>query len=840
MSTGQPAGNGRSAQLRPASFARRLWFTQRRTSALRLGSALCCGLALLAAGAPPTPNDRLRYIIETDAGGDPDDEQSLVRFLLYANEWDIEGIIANRPKARDGENLNPERTGLAIVRRLIKAYGQCYTNLAQHDPRYPTPEFLLKRAVAGYEDTEEGVDLIIAAVDQEDPRPVWFSNWGTDHGSAPSCLKRALDRVWRQRGPQGYAQFKERLRLSSADAFGAHTSNLDPPWKLWVDTFRPELDGKRWYHRFSALTAGAGGFDLQRDALTGHGPLGALYPTNTTQRQKEGDTMTFLYLIPTGLNEPEQPAWGSWAGRYGCRDGFPGKCYYWANQTDNWQGTTNRDNMLRRWATHLQNDFRARLDWCVKPFNQANHPPLVVLNGLEGNACLRLSAEAGSALKLDASATRDPDGDHLTYQWFVYPEAGTYRGHVTIEGTNAAIATVRIPGDASGQSIHVIVAVTDTGQPPLTRYRRAVLAANSTNSWPLLAPFSQPPSDLAGQFGPYRSPLKFEDGKLVETAADWARRRQEILRQWHELMGPWPPLLQAPRVEFLSQSRREDFTQHRVRLEIAPGQNQEGWLLAPAGQGPFPAVLVLYYEPETSIGLGKEPRRDFGLQLAQRGFVTLSIGTPGGNAWKPELGSARCQPLSFHAYAAANCWRALANLPQVDPARIGVVGHSYGGKWALFAGALWEKFAAVAVSDPGIVFDETRPNVNYWEPWYLGWDSDQPRPKAGLPTALNPRTGAYKRMVETSRDLHELHALIAPRPFLVSGGSEDPPARWLALNHLLALNKMLGYTNRVVLTSRPSHTPTEESNRQLYAFFEHFLNPARPCQRCSSGLPLPR
>jgi dienelactone hydrolase len=418
----------------------------------------------------------------------------------------------------------------------------------------------------------------------------------------------------------------------------------------------------------------------------------------------------------------------------------------------------------------------------------------------------------------------------LTYQWFVYPEAGTYRGHVTIEGTNAAIATVRIPGDASGQSIHVIVAVTDTGQPPLTRYRRAVLAANTTNSWPLLAPFSQPPPDLAGQFGPYGSPLKFEDGKLVETAADWARRRQEILRQWHELMGPWPPILQGPRVEFLSQSRRQDFTQHRVRLEIAPGQNQEGWLLAPEGQGPFPAVLVLYYEPETSIGLGKEPRRDFGLQLAQRGFVTLSIGTPGGNAWKPELGSAQCQPLSFHAYVAANCWRALANLPQVDPARIGVVGHSYGGKWALFAGALWEKFAAVAVSDPGIVFDETRPNVNYWEPWYLGRDAKQPRPEAGLPSALNPRTGAYKRMVETGRDLPELHALIAPRPFLVSGGSEDPPTRWLALNHLLALNKMLGYTNRVALTSRPSHTPTEESNRQLYAFFEHFLKngPANP------------
>jgi hypothetical protein len=129
----------------------------------------------------------------------------------------------------------------------------------------------------------------------------------------------------------------------------------------------------------------------------------------------------------------------------------------------------------------------------------------------------------------------------------------------------------------------------------------------------------------------------------------------------------------------------------------------------------------------------------------------------------------------------------------------------------------------VAVSDPGIVFDETRPNVNYWEPWYLGLDPNEKRPKPGLPGPVNPRAGAYKRMVEAGLDLHELHALIAPRPFLVSGGSEDPPARWVALNHRLAVDRLLGYTNRVAMSNRPSHPPTEESNRQIYAFFEHFL-----------------
>ncbi len=350
-------------------------------------------------------------------------------------------------------------------------------------------------------------------------------------------------------------------------------------------------------------------------------------------------------------------------------------------------------------------------------------------------------------------------------------------------------------------------------------------ATGETNAaWQLLAAHFQPPPESAGQLGECRSPLRFDDGSPVKSAADWPGRREEILQTWNGLMGPWPPVIERPKVEVLREEKRDGLTWRRVRLEIAPQQTGEGWLLVPEGKGPFPAVLVVYYEPETSVGLKPDqPLRDFGLQLAKRGFVTLSIGTPGGDARQPDIGAALCQPLSFHAYVAANCWHALADLPYVDRARIGVTGHSYGGKWAMFAAALWDKFAAVAVSDPGIVFDESRPNVNYWEPWYLGLDAQEKRPKAGVPTADNPRTGAYKKMIEQGRDLHELHALIAPRPFLVSGGSEDPPSRWLALNHLVEINKLLGFTNRVAMTNRKDHTPNEQSNAQLYAFFEHFL-----------------
>jgi dienelactone hydrolase len=779
-------------------------------------------LASAAAHAAEITDTRLRFIIETDAGGDPDDEQSLVRFLLYVNEWDVEGIIANRARARDGENLNRERTGIGIVRAQVKAYGECWTNLVRHDARYPHPDALLARTVAGHDETEDAVKLIVAAVDRDDPRPVWYADWGSDRGSATVNLRRALDRVWRERGQSGYAKFKDKLRIIGYDQFAEHTARA-PEWNIWVNTFEPPRDGKRWYHRFSALTAKAGGFDLHRDVLTAHGPLGALYPTNTTHWQKEGDTMTFLYLVPTGMNDPMEPAWGSWAGRYGVREDARGKPYYWANQFDVWHGTTNRDNTLARWAAHLQNDFRARLDWCVKPFQKANHPPHVALNGSKGNEILHLHAKPGEELKLDASASVDPDGNRLSFEWFPYPEPGTYRERVTVNARNDR-ATVTVPRNAAGANFHIIVAATDDGAPPLTRYRRAVVEVSDVASLRrTIEPFFQPPPEFAGQLGKFRSPLLFHDGSAVKSADEWPRRREEILREWTELMGPWPKIIEKPKVETLSETNREQFVQRRVRVEIASNQTGDGWLLLPPGSGPFPAVLVVYYEPETSVGLNpKQAFRDYGLELARRGFVTLSIGTPGGNAWKPETGAAICQPLSYHAYVAANCWHALANLPQVDRKRIGAVGHSYGGKWSMFAGALWDKFAAVATSDPGIVFDETRSNVNYWEPWYLGLDANRTR-KPGIPTAENPRTGAYAKMIERGRDLHELHALIAPRPFFISGGAEDQPSRWVALNHVVAVNKMLGFTNRVAMTNRKEHSPDADANEKLYAFFEYFL-----------------
>ncbi|MEZ6131578.1 MAG: dienelactone hydrolase family protein [Planctomycetaceae bacterium] len=348
-------------------------------------------------------------------------------------------------------------------------------------------------------------------------------------------------------------------------------------------------------------------------------------------------------------------------------------------------------------------------------------------------------------------------------------------------------------------------------------------------SWPVIAPHFSVPERFRDDYGDSLSVLKFRDGTTVKSTADWQRRRAEILAEWTQLLGQWPELITEPDVQILSSERRENFMQHKVRFKWTPTEYTIGYLLIPDGGGKRPAVVTVFYEPETAIGL-KGEHRDFAYQLAKRGFVTLSIGTTEATAantyalYYPDINNATVQPLSMLGYAAANAWHVLAARPEVDSQRIGIVGHSFGGKWAMFAGCLFDKFAAVAVSDPGIMFD-THPSVNYWEPWYLGWHP-QPWRKRGNITAENPARGLYVKLRDDKRDLHELHALLAPRPFLVSGGEVDPPERWQALNHLVRINTLLGYEDRVGMTNRPGHSPNSESNAVIYAFFEHFLKPS--------------
>ncbi|PHQ34514.1 exo-alpha-sialidase [Rhodopirellula bahusiensis] len=343
--------------------------------------------------------------------------------------------------------------------------------------------------------------------------------------------------------------------------------------------------------------------------------------------------------------------------------------------------------------------------------------------------------------------------------------------------------------------------------------------------------YCQPPRELAKELGDCRSPLIFEDGTRVTKASNWPRRREEIRSRWESSMGEWPALISDPQVKILETAKVDSLTKHTVEFQWTPTERTTGYLLIPdtptSASRKLPAVLAVYYEPETAIGEGK-PHRDFALQLARRGFVTLSIGTTDASQAKtyslyhPSIDDASVQPLSMLACAAANAWQVLADRPEVDGDRIGVVGHSFGGKWAMFAACLSERFACGVWSDPGIVFDESMSGVNYWEPWYLGY---HPRPwrSRGMITDDNPAKGLYPHLVSDGHDLHELHALMAPRPFLVSGGSADPIHRWTALNHSVAVNQLLGHDDRVAMTNRADHSPNADSNSLIYAFFDKHL-----------------
>jgi len=365
----------------------------------------------------------------------------------------------------------------------------------------------------------------------------------------------------------------------------------------------------------------------------------------------------------------------------------------------------------------------------------------------------------------------------------------------------------------------------------------SVSAADSAEeAWKIISPYFDPPDEYKNDMGSHKPVLKFYDGTPVRTKADWEKRRKEILKKWHEMMGQWPPLIEKPKIEYIEKEKKDSYTQHAIKLEVAPGWDPwKSYLLIPDGKGPFPAVLTTYYQPEAAVGkrgpFGGRKTCDFARRLAKHGFVALSIGRlydhvhrarkrkmppykPGDDSFYPDHENIQLQPSSFHAYVAANCYNALAHLTEVDPKRVGIVGHSYGGKWAMFGACLCDKFACGVFSDPGItIFNPRHSGANYERNWYLG-----SRIKGGK--------SAYSQIKDGNHDLHELLALMAPRPFLVSGCQNvtDKPVRWKALNHIRAVNGLLGYKNRVAMSNnRPAHRLTKDALEVLYAFFEYYL-----------------
>jgi hypothetical protein len=238
---------------------------------------------------------------------------------------------------------------------------------------------------------------------------------------------------------------------------------------------------------------------LAQNIQQGHGPLGAVYPD--VAWGMEGDTPSWLSLIPNGLNEAEHPDWGGWGGRYELyKPDFaklkkgdsdvplePETREIWTNATDSYtryiyneygrairkDTVSFNDNKatLWRWRDDFQNDFAARMDWCTKSYQEANHPPVPVLRNPK-----QINVKSGEGFSLDASGSTDPDGDNLSFLWFNYPEAGSYKKMIKIDGVeNAHGAYVVAPEVEKKETVHIILKVTDKGTPPLSRYKRVIV-----------------------------------------------------------------------------------------------------------------------------------------------------------------------------------------------------------------------------------------------------------------------------------------------------------------------------------------------------------------------------
>mgnify|MGYP006286728197 CR=1 FL=1 len=424
---------------------------------------VCCVFATICPAA-----EKPRIVVMTDIGGDPDDRQSMVRFVLYTCDFDVEGFCTGFGHGHYKET-RPD-----LIHDAVDAYGEVVANLRKHRPDYPSHaelRALIKDGHNGDPHTvgpgmdSEASEWIVKVLDKEDPRPVWFSIWG-----GPRELAQAIWKVQRTRSAEELAAFKKKIRVHSiADqdrtAQWIKKNHADVFWIFSRVLFRGI-----WKEGDQSIVSPAW---LKENVLQGHGALGPLYPPKAAGKDgvKEGDTPSFLYLLPNGLSDPAHPTWGNWGGRFKRR----GRGNEYVPALDWMRGGPDMLYTIHRWREDYQNEFEARMDWCVKPYDQANHAPAAVCNGDTTVNVLRAGADPGAEAQLCAEGSSDPDGDRLSYKWWTYVEPGSYWAEARIDDFEKADAVLHVPTDAAGRSIHVILEVLDDGEPPLRAYRRVII-----------------------------------------------------------------------------------------------------------------------------------------------------------------------------------------------------------------------------------------------------------------------------------------------------------------------------------------------------------------------------
>lgn len=444
-------------------------------------------------------NKKHRVIVLSDIEADPDDTQSLIRFLMYSNQWDIEGLIATT-SIHQKKRVAPES-----IHKILDAYAKVQPNLVQHEKGFPSADELkanVRKGLAAYGmegvgegHDSEGSEWIIKVLEKNDERPVWISIWG-----GPNTLAQALWKIKKTKSTKDAEKLYSKLRvytISDQDDSG--------PWirKNFPSIFFVVTPGYNYtYATWLGITFPMPGSNtevtsnewLAKHIQQGHGPLGASYPD--VAYGMEGDTPAFLSLINNGLNDAEHPNFGGWGGRYELykpkfedsnvgrfkRENWPKDepetRPIWTNANDSIVSSVDKKSYggnretISRWREEFQHDFAARMDWNIKSFHEVNHPPIPALAHPE-----KFSVKSGEEFHLNADGTNDPDGDSMSYLWFQYREAGTYPGAVSFRpySPNLYNLPVTAPKVMKPETIHFILKVTDKGTPALTRYKRVIV-----------------------------------------------------------------------------------------------------------------------------------------------------------------------------------------------------------------------------------------------------------------------------------------------------------------------------------------------------------------------------
>ncbi|MCF3648432.1 DUF1593 domain-containing protein [Synoicihabitans lomoniglobus] len=488
------------------------------------GLLLVATVAVTSAGKP-------RVVVTTD--GEVDDMNSLIRMLHYANEFEWEGIVitssiwhyagdgkgtlftSEDPEQveRYGERTDLRWTGVEWVDDIIDLYAEVYPNLRLHAPGYPSPESLHELVKVGNITFEgemavdtEGSQWIEALLLDDEPGPLWLHAWG-----GANTIARALKAIEaRHRGTSEWERIYRKVTEKAvlymvADQDATYRNYIEPHWPDlpvlynlnqhepigygWWRINQPSrlayLRGA-WWREYVKLGHGALG---GRTYLWGDGqqtagdPLqqnGSLAETRQAGRDRydfisEGDSVAILHQLPVGLRSEEDPTYGGWGGRLVRSDGEAVRWEATRAVTDlnTETGAADYAYPVSRWLPAFQNDYAARADWAVLPYDEANHPPVVTVEGP-----LDLTAKAGETITLTGTAS-DPDGDALDLRWWQYREAGTAPYPATLTVLGDGRVQIQVPVHAEpGQTLHFILEATDDGEPALTRYRRVIVTLN--------------------------------------------------------------------------------------------------------------------------------------------------------------------------------------------------------------------------------------------------------------------------------------------------------------------------------------------------------------------------